>query len=188
MHWLFKCDCGNEKTIWVAAVKSGNTKSCGCWQKDNPVNLSHGMSDTRFYQTWKSMKRRCYGKNTNAYCDYGGRGIKVEWQSFEEFRGDMYGSYLEHVAKYGERNTTIERMNNDGNYSKENCRWATQKEQVMSTRHNRYFTYKGKIMVMKDFAREYNVSYPTLAHRLDRGMTIGEALFGNKNISKVKKI
>lgn len=80
------------------------------------------------------MKKRCYNQNEHSYKDYGGRGIRVLWSSFPDFYTDMGKPYEEHVALYGEKDTSIDRINNDGNYCKANCRWATKKEQANNKR------------------------------------------------------
>lgn len=95
-------------------------------------NIKHGMTHTRLYVIWSMMKQRCNNKKHQAYERYHGRGIKVckEWMDFTIFKEDMYNSYIEHCRKYGEKQTTLDRINNDDGYYKENCRWATLREQI----------------------------------------------------------
>lgn len=98
---------------------------------------SHGMSRTRFYRIWGAIQQRCCNEKNDNFVHYGGRGIKMcdGWlYSFETFKEDMYESYLEHAKDFGEKQTTIDRIDCDGDYCKENCRWATKYEQTQNTR------------------------------------------------------
>lgn len=136
--FLFKCDCGNEYSGRGTNVKNGYTKSCGCLQRENfKSNVTkHGMSDTLLYSKWQSMKKRCSDKNYHAYHRYGGRGISVcdEWiGDFKAFHDDMANTYFE--------GSQLDRIDNDGNYCKENCRWTTPKENANN--RSKYFNKTG---------------------------------------------
>ena len=130
------CTCGIQKTVRSRHLITGNTTSCGCFRKEvckiGNSHRTHGMVKSREYHSWKGMKQRCYDKACRDYKNYGARGIKVcdRWfDSFENFFSDM-----------GTRppNTSIERNENEGHYTPENCRWATAKEQRANQRKYKY--------------------------------------------------
>lgn len=139
--WTGLCDCGNKIVVFSSDLLIGDTKSCGCLQRDiaTKVNTEHGFnsktstrSQKRFYFIWKGMKYRCLNKKCVAYPNYGGRGITIceHWMKFENFRDDMWESYLEHCKKFGEKNTSIDRWPNvNGNYELSNCKWSIKEEQ-----------------------------------------------------------
>lgn len=95
----------------------------------------------------------------------------IEWSSFEEFRDDMYASYLEHVKKHGEKDTTIERTDVDGNYCKENCRWATQREQQNNTRKNVFVIHNGETKTVAQWSDLLNIPRPTMYTRISKGFS-----------------
>jgi len=139
----FQCNCGKIVIRKNYTVISGNNKSCGCLKSDG----KHKMTKTRFYNIWSGVKNRCLNPNCNIYCNYGAKGIQIddEWLIFNNFNEDMYESYLEHSREFGEKQTTIDRIDSTGNYCKDNCRWATYSVQTNNTKINNKNTsgYKG---------------------------------------------
>lgn len=158
------CDCGNEKLVNAKELRSGNNKSCGC------LVTKHGMSGTRIYEIWQNMKRRCNDHKNKSYSIYGGRGITYDdsWEEFEIFYNDMKEGYSDKL--------TIDRIDPDGNYTKDNCRWADKITQANNTRSNIFVEYKGETISVADLCRKYNFNYDLVRHRLQRGQTLIEAI------------
>jgi hypothetical protein len=132
------------------------------------TKVKHGMSRTHFYKRWHTILNRCENKKASNYKFYGGKGIKIEWKNFEEFKKDMYESYLEHVKKYGEKDTTLDRLNNNKNYCKENCQWATWDKQHKNTSKIINITHNGETLDIADWARKLKLHPQTLYSRLDK--------------------
>ena len=129
-------------------------------------SFKHGLAKTNIYNTWRSMLKRCNDKNHKSYKRYGGRGIIILWNSFEEFRDDMYESYLKHQKE--NKNTTIERINNNGNYCKKNCRWATPKEQARNRVGNKLISFRGKTKTGAEWAEELGFDRHVIYFRIKK--------------------
>lgn len=171
--WLCICDCGGKIIVRGSSLRKGDTKSCGCLKKGGN-NLKHGHSRvgqrSKTYRTWRGMVNRCVCKIHEHYHYYGGRGIQVcdRWIKFENFLEDMGESpSIDH---------SIDRINNERGYCKENCRWATHKEQCRNRRTNRLITFDGKTQCIAAWSEELNIKQNTIGFRLNRGWTIEETL------------
>lgn len=163
--WKCKCECGNYKDVPQPSLKSGNTKSCGCARK------THGMYNSKIYHVWSAMKGRCERKTDARYKDYGGRGIKLHepWEKFEPFyKWAMTAGYREGLS--------LDRIDNNGNYCPENCRWVTMKEQALNKSTNRIIAYNGESKPLTEWARLFHIQPGTLATRLRRGWSIERAM------------
>lgn len=165
------CSCGEDSTVkrWDH-VKSGMTTSCGCFAKEMAAERSrtHGDSGTRLFSTWVHMRQRCNNQTDRAYASYGGRGIRVcrEWD-------DSYDAFREWAMSHGYAvNLTIERVDNDGDYTPENCRWISHLEQTQNRRTSVKVTAFGETKCIGAWARDArcSVRYQSLYDRLERGM------------------
>lgn len=166
--YLCECDCGKKRIIFESNLLRGKSTSCGCQRKNN---LTHGMANTPAYFAWKNIINRCDYPKADSYKYYGARGITYDpkWASFEGFWKDMGDSYIE--------GSTIDRIDNNGNYSKENCRWVDAKEQARNKRNNHLLTYKGKTKPLIVWAEELGISRQTLQSRLtQRGWSVEKSL------------
>jgi len=147
------------------------TKSCGCLIADavSKANTKHKMVGTRIYRIWGKMRSRCNNKNDKPYKNYGGRGIKVckRWGVFLNFYVDMKEGYND--------NLTIERIDNDKGYTKENCRWVSLQTQARNRRGNKLLTYRGKTQCLTAWAEELDFNSGSLGERLRRGWSIEDA-------------
>lgn len=158
------CECGGTKTVAQKDLRGGNNKSCGCLHK------KHGLTGSRIYQAWGNMKKRCNDPTNKSYINYGGRGISYDkrWESFENFYEDMKDGYADDL--------TLDRIDVNKDYSKDNCRWADKETQANNTTTNNLVSYKGETMTQAEFARKYNLDYELFRHRLQDGWSIERAM------------
>lgn len=173
-YWLCKCDCGNEKIVIGKDIVNHNIQSCGCYRKESTSkrNTKHGKTNTRLYNIWSTMKRRCMTvKSGKAYKNYFLRGITIceDWKVFENFqKWALANGYSDELS--------IDRIDNNSNYCPENCRWVNNKVQANNKRSNRYLTYKNKTQTVSQWADELGIKYNTIHERLRRGWNVEKTL------------
>lgn len=173
-RWKCKCECGKLTFVYTFDLNDGGVKSCSCLLFNG--HPTHSQSRTSLYYLWNTMKQRCQNiKNIN-YKHYGGRGIKVceRWELYENFRDDM---------GHRPNSTSLDRIDNDGNYEPGNCRWASLSEQHNNCRSNVFITYKSIKKTAIQWATYFNINYHTFYSRLSRGWSMEEIV----NTPVVKK-
>lgn len=178
--WLCKCDCGKECVVDGYRIRTGKTKSCGCLsvEKARERSTKHGMSSSRIYFIHNTMNERCFNPNATEYNNYGGRGIIVcdEWKGRKGFE-----KFLEWSMENGYKdNLTIDRIDVNGNYEPNNCRWITQKEQCNNTRKNKVLEYKGEKHTLTEWCEILEIPYGRTKKRLNLGWSVEKAFETNK--------
>lgn len=172
-RWLCICDCGNSAIVDSTSLNSGHTASCGCLRSDfiTITNTTHGESSSRLYAIWSLMKRRCLNSNDPAYKYYGGRGISLcdDWHHYEMFR--------DWAVVNGYDNTlTIDRIDINGDYEPQNCRWVSRAVQANNRCNSINLCISGITMTMTQWAKCKNMKPQTVWYRLRHGWSPEEAL------------
>lgn len=168
---LCVCECGKKKSIRLTALLQGSIKSCGCLFDETieKRRTANGLGKTVEYHAWQNMKLRCYSPKNSHFKNYGARGIVVssDWLKFENFYRDM-----------GKRpkGTSLDRIDNNGNYCKDNCRWGTQYEQSNNRTNTKRLTYKGITKSAKQWSDDLGISPKNILARLKYGWSVEEAL------------
>ncbi|MGR6911783.1 hypothetical protein RCJ96_22895 [Bacillus sp. BSL6] len=176
--WLCCCDCGTKKVVLGASLVNGQTKSCGCLQKEKVTNRNykHGKSCSRLYRIWRNMKDRCTNPNRPDYQNYGARGIRVcnEWfNNFQLFYDwSMNNGY--------EDNLSIDRIDGNEGYRPNNCRWATSKEQARNIRTNVVTSVNDESLTLSEIAEKYTVNYDAVKTRYKKGLRGMDLISGLK--------
>jgi len=176
-QWNCVCSCGNKVLAENRTLTSGKKKSCGCLKLDSSLknikgvsNKTHNMSRTRIYKIWNALVQRCKTKSNQRYSSYGGRGITVcqEWYKFENFYRDMKNSYKD--------NLTIDRIDNNKSYYKENCKWSSQKEQANNRSNNHILEHKGEKRNITQWSEKLGIPRKTIYWRIKKGWDIDRVL------------
>lgn len=160
-YWICKCDCGNIKSIEGNKIKNGLVKGCGCLRGKN--NIKYSIQNKKLYKLWWHIINRCNNKKDISYKNYGGRGIKVcdEWLEYDNFAiWCLKNNYKEGLE--------IDRINNNGNYEPDNCRFVTRLENSRNKRNSIKYNYKGKLLSLKEIADLNNINYKLLWQKINR--------------------
>lgn len=181
-YWVCQCDCGGIKSARSDCLLCGAVKSCGCMKKEQDkknltANHSHKQSGTRLYRIWQGIKKRCNDVHDARYDRYGGRGISIcdEWeQNFKNFfEWAMHNGYDETL--------TIDRIDNNGDYCPDNCRWSTQKEQSNNRSTTIRITIGNATKSLKEWCSIFEIEYGTIIARYHSGKyTSIDELFNGK--------
>ena len=166
-RWDCICSCGNKTNVATTPLLLGKVQSCGCLKIE--LKIKHGDSDSLEYFAWRSMRNRCTSSTNPFYDKYGGRGIKIceRWSDYNNFLFDM--------GRKPTKLHSLERIDNDGDYTPENCKWATKSEQTRNRRITIKIKHDGKEMLIQEWAKELGFPYSTLYMRLRNGWSIDRA-------------
>ena len=174
--WECICECGNKVIVKERLIREGSVKSCGCLKKEyaKKGNVVHGYNKTRIQRIYEAMKARCYNKNHIHYYNYGGRGVTVckEWLGEDGIKN--FGEWA--LNNGYANNLSIDRIDNNGNYCPENCKWSTPLEQQNNTRYNRILEYNGEKLTLSQAARKYNLDIHTLYNRIKKWKDIKKCI------------
>ncbi len=164
---LFKCSCGKEFETRISSVVTGNTSSCGCLQRNVAKKTAlqfrkHGQREHPLYTVWILLFQRCNNPKNKSYHNYGGRGIRVceRWNDIDLFIQDMYSTYI--------KGYDLDRINNNGDYSPDNCRWVTRKKNCNNMRKNRIIVYNNISKTVSEWVDYTKIPYTTLINRLNK--------------------
>jgi len=169
INWLCLCDCGNHTKVRAANLINETTKSCGCYHKEKVS--THNMTGVPTFKSWESMKQRCTNQNSPDYFKYGGRGITIcdRWlNSFDSFYEDM---------GLRPKGTTLDRIDNDGNYEPDNCRWATAIEQLSNRRNTARYMFGDSLKTARELSEISGMKIKTIRDRLYAGWSVEKAMF-----------
>lgn len=177
--WRCRCSCGNEALVQSVRLKRKETRSCGCLRAD--LNTTHGMTSSPEFKVWMNMRKRCNNPNSRDYERYGGRGITVcdEWGSFSRFFEDM--------GPRPDSSYSIDRIDNNGGYSKSNCRWADQKTQCRNTRRTRMIKHNGEERCMVEWAELAGIPYSAFCYRVKAGWSDARLFQPTRKQAKVSQ-
>lgn len=171
--WICRCECGNIKSISTKGLRHDNVQSCGCKKfKNNGLTTRDSAKDLRLYNIWRSMKKRCYLQTDKDFHNYGERGISV----CDEWNENFYSFYLWAKESGYSDNLSIDRIDTNGNYTPDNCRWVTLKTQQRNKRTNILLSHNGETKSLVEWCEDLSVYYPTVKEKVRRLRSSGKPI------------
>lgn len=175
--WDCLCDCGKHKKVARGELISKTAISCGCYRKDVPKEIKHGLINHPLYRVWADIKTRCYSKSAKSYVYYGGRGIKM----CDEWKNDFKLFYDWSISNGWEKGLQIDRYpNNNGNYEPINCRYATRKDNIKNRRCSILIEINGILKSPTEWGMLYHINPTCIANRYRKGIIGEEAVYGKR--------
>ena len=173
--WLCSCDCGKTIIVLASNLTNNRTRSCGCLKMEKLLQRStiHNQRHTKIYEVWKTLKQRCFNPTNISYKNYGGRGITIceDWKN-------NFSSFYEWSMKNGyKEGLSIDRIDNNGNYCPENCRWTDRLTQANNTRTNHFITFRNQTKTIAEWARHFNLPYSNILAKLQKNNYDSEKAF-----------
>lgn len=171
-QWICECECGSTVVVSASNLRRKSTKSCGCLRSEMATqhltignhNRKHGLTGTKLYVLWQCMKQRCTNPLSKDYKDYGGRGVAV----CDEWLNDFQAFYNWSYANGFKEGLSIDRINVNGNYEPNNCRWVDTKEQANNKRNNHILTYNEETHTVAEWSKITGIKYNTLLNRINK--------------------
>jgi hypothetical protein len=178
VQWLCECECGTRRDVRGRALKNGTSQSCGCLKIETFIdrNRKRYSSDTLEYGIWRSMVQRCHLPSTKAFKHYGALGITVcaRWRNGTK-TSNGFECFMDDMGARPSSKHSIDRINTNKGYFKNNCRWATKEQQANNCKSNRLVTFKWQTKTLTEWSRLLGLNYPALQYRLNHGWTVKEA-------------
>lgn len=168
IYWRCVCDCGTERDVSRTSLREGDSTSCGCRARE--LLTKHGKKGDPLYSRWRAMIGRTTDPNNANYANYGARGVTVcdRWRDFSAFYSDMHEGFEPHLE--------LDRIQVDGDYGPENCRWVTRTQNQRNKRTNTRIEFGGRLLIVEEWAELLGVKSNTISARLYRGWTPERAL------------
>lgn len=183
--WHCQCECGTRRAVWAQSLRRGQSQSCGCLHRERLLAriTTHNSIETPEYSSWKDMKARCLNPNNPAFGYYGGRGISICDRWLHSF-----SAFLEDLGRRPSLKHTLERRDTNGNYTPDNCYWATRKQQQNNLRSNVRVLYGGELRTISQWAEHTGVPREVIYWRINHGWPVARAIFTPRMENYVRKV